>query len=310
MARKRFGRKKEAEPTTPQETVADDVITADEDILSADDIDNMSDKEFQEYLDELALGAESADEDTLSDDTPDDETPEPEGEELTPEPEPEETEGKEEKEEAAPFRTFATEDEYEAEIKKRIDSATKDKPESDKDSEKAVNRILRIAKKFYKDSENPLDEVANELEKQYAEAEDMDIDELRDKMSTEDDAEKWRAGEEQKANHEKARQDIIDKWNYEAEQLKFIDKDFDFAGALKNEKFKDALLNGKSVIEAYSLIKESEKEEKPAEDKKEQRESIDQNARQALKGTGESKFNPAKLSDKDFKAYIENIKNS
>lgn len=308
MARKRFGRKRDAEPTPSQETVADDVITADEDILSADDIDNMSDKEFQEYLDELALGADSADEDVLSDDTPDEETPEPEDKE--PEGEPEKTEGKEEKEETAPFKTFATEDEYEAEIKKRIKSATKDKPESDKDSEKAVNRIIRIAKKFYKDSENPLDEVANELEKQYAEAEDMDVDELRDKMSTEEDADKWRAGEEQKANHEKARQDIIDKWNYDAEQLKFIDKDFDFASAVKNEKFKDALLDGKSVIEAYSLIKESKKEEKPAEDKKEQRESIDQNARQALKGTGESKFNPAKLSDKDFKAYIENIKNS
>ena len=308
MARKRFGRKRDAEPTPSQETVADDVITADEDILSADDIDNMSDKEFQEYLDELALGADSADEDVLSDDTPDEETPEPEDKE--PEGEPGKTEGKEEKEETAPFKTFATEDEYEAEIKKRIKSATKDKPESDKDSEKAVNRILRIAKKFYKDSEDPLDEVANELEKQYAEANNMDVDKLRDEMSTEEDADKWRAGEEKKANHEKARQDIIDKWHYDAEQLKFIDKDFDFASAVKNEKFKDALLDGKSVIEAYSLIKESKKEEKPAEDKKEQRESIDQNARQALKGTGESKFNPAKLSDKDFKAYIENIKNS
>ena len=307
MALTKWGRKK-AEMTKPQESEPEKG-TGSNNAVSPSDIDNMSDEEFDRYLEELSDETQFVSEDEAEGDTNltdnDDEADNKKDDG-----------GEKEKDDGtnadvngepgndAPFKVFATESDYEAEVKKRIDEAVKkiDNPNSKEKS--SIDKICKIAKKFYKDSENPLEEVASELEKQYAENSGVEIDDLRKSMSDEEDAEKYRKQKKDKEDFERGRDEVISKWNSEAEQItKFIDSDFDFKTALKDEKFKDAILSGKSVLEAYSLIK------KP-ENKKAEREPIEQNARNSRKGTGGGKPNPAKLSDVDFKKYIENIKNS
>lgn len=302
--------KTETAENLSQETLSD--TGTEEKVLDADAITNMSDEEFEKYLEELSAkepdeeitdekgGEEDEESDSITEDKADESDTDAEDVPADEEP--------------APFKTFATEAEYEAEIEKRIKDAT---PKEEKKSNPAVDKITKLAKKLYGDSEDPLSDVADELEKQYAESEGMDVEELRSKMSTEEDAKKYRDEQDKKKKADDDRESIIKKWNDEAELIKHIDPDFDFKKALADEKFKDALLEGKSVHEAYMMLekaetKEETKEESKEEEKKEdaKREPLDQNGRNPRKGTGEGKANPAKLSDADFKKYIENIKNS
>ena len=78
--------------------------------------------------------------------------------------------------------------------------------------------------------------------------------------------------------------------------------EFDLAEAIKNKAFADELTNGATVFEAYKAMSTPPKAQP--------REEIFQNARSARKGTGGAAVNPAKLSDNEFRKYIENIKNS
>lgn len=95
---------------------------------------------------------------------------------------------------------------------------------------------------------------------------------------------------------------IVKEWQRDAEQLKIIVPEFDLAEAIKNKAFADALTNGATVFEAYKAM--------TTPPKSQPREEIFQNARSARKGTGGAAVNPAKLSDTEFRKYIENIKNS
>lgn len=98
------------------------------------------------------------------------------------------------------------------------------------------------------------------------------------------------------------REELVKQWQRDAEQLKILVPEFDLAEAVKNKAFYDALTSGATVIEAYKAMT------KPP--KTQPREEIFQNARSARKGTGGAAVNPAKLSDSEFRKYIENIKNS
>ena len=102
-------------------------------------------------------------------------------------------------------------------------------------------------------------------------------------------------------NGGKDRDTLIKQWLRDAEQLKCLVPEFDLNEWVGNEAFSAALSEGKTVFEAYAEIS--------SVPKKVQREEIAQNARSARRGTGSASHNPAKLSDKDFKAYIEKIRN-
>lgn len=103
-------------------------------------------------------------------------------------------------------------------------------------------------------------------------------------------------------NGEHKRQELIEKWKREAEELKAVMPEFDFASAVKNDTFKRALAEGKTVLAAYKEMTQLPKN--PVRDE------LHQNARSPRRGTGEVTLNPAKLSSEDFKKYIENIRNS
>lgn len=98
------------------------------------------------------------------------------------------------------------------------------------------------------------------------------------------------------------REQLVKQWQRDAEQLKILVPEFDLAEAVKNKAFHEALTSGATVIEAYKAM--------TTPPKTQPREEIFQNARSARKGTGGTAVNPAKLSDSEFRKYIENIKNS
>lgn len=107
---------------------------------------------------------------------------------------------------------------------------------------------------------------------------------------------------EQKADKANvSRDELISAWQRDAEQLKILVPDFNLDEAVKNTAFANALLNGKTVIEAYKETMQHPKQEK--------RQEIPQNARNARRGTGGTTLNPAKFSDADFRKYIDEIKN-
>ncbi len=311
MARK-WGKKAKEAPE--KDSLAPDTLNVeDEDTLTPEDIENMSDEEFNEYLER---GQDADLDEDLEDLEGEEEKTEEEEEETdldtTPEDDKAEPESK-----AEPFKTFETEADYEAEVEKRVNEALKDKPKADNKDKDVIDRIKRIAKKYFKDTKAPLEDVAMELEKQYAEHEGIDIDTLRESMDTEDDAEKWRNSEKDKADKEardKGKKDFIDKLNRDAESLKAIVSDFDLKEALKDKKFYNAILDGKSVLEAYNLMDKPEKaEDKPETDEEKEEKPERKNVENGLlkaKGTGSGRNNPATLSESEFKKYIDNIKNS
>lgn len=270
--------------------------------FGAEDIANMSDDEFEKYLDELSLPDEEGDGEATED-------IEEGGEEENPEPE--EVDGEamadDNTSDREPFRVFDSEEEYEKEVQKRIDEALSKKGN---EKPKSLKKLEKIAGKLYGDSEDPISTVADELEKQYADSEGIDISDLQKKMADEEDLKAFRKEKSEKEKAESDRDSIIKKWNEEAELICHIDKDFDFKKALADKDFKNALLEGKSVHEAYKILKDSEESKHQKEKKPSKSEIIDQNGQSPRKGTGEGKMNPASLSDKDFKKYIENIKNS
>ena len=94
---------------------------------------------------------------------------------------------------------------------------------------------------------------------------------------------------------------IIAVWQRDAHELRHLVPDFDLKSAISDKAFYDALLGGATVIEAYKKTLSVPKHP--------QREEIHQNAQSERRGTGSNTVNPAKLSDKEFRKYIENIRN-
>lgn len=313
MKHKLFGRKK-AEPEAPKATETE--TAADDNEITAETIDAMSDEEFSKYLDEISLsdtGSEDEAEEALTEEDETSPSEETTAEDADSEGEAEDEAEDEEKKPPAPFKTFDTEEDFEKAVSARVsEELSKNKPQD----EAEISRIRELADMFYKGSESPLSDVADELERQYAESEGTDVETLRSRMSTERDAKKWRDDKKRKDDANTKRDDIIKKWESEEEGLRHIDKDFSLKEAFKDEGFKSALLNGKSVFEAYAEMTDKQSEAK-AEDppgdtldkEPEKREPIMQNMAAAEKGTGEGRKNPATLSDKEFKKYISDIKN-
>lgn len=93
---------------------------------------------------------------------------------------------------------------------------------------------------------------------------------------------------------------VIEQWQSDAKYLAMLVPDFDFNAALQNDAFRRVLAEGGSVLAAYVTTAKA-----PAAPK---RSGIIQNAQNPRRGTGTAAFNPAKLSSKDFNAYIQKLK--
>lgn len=94
---------------------------------------------------------------------------------------------------------------------------------------------------------------------------------------------------------------IVALWQRDAAMLKLIVPEFDLDAAIRNATFKNSLMQGRTVFEAYAQTVRPESKS---------RDEILQNGQNGTRGTGEAVMNPAKLSSEEFKKYIERIRNS
>lgn len=92
----------------------------------------------------------------------------------------------------------------------------------------------------------------------------------------------------------------------EAEELKRKVPEFDFLKMLREDKdFRERILKGCTVEEAFYLSNRTKDEEAPRKKKIGMRE----NGRNGFRGTGASK-NVSNMSDEEFKKYIDSLKGS
>ena len=284
---------------------------------------DLSDDDFRNYINERRNAP--ADEDEEIDDftpVPQDETEDVPEDEADAE---ESAPGEEAEEEPAPpFRSFATEDEYNSVIQKAINEA-RSKWDLDNQAVKArYERMDRIARAYFPDDDNAFDALGDDLEAQYEERAGRSYDDYLDEEHRNDSASKWDAQEQAKADAITNREKIINKWVADAGNLKVIEPDFELEEALKNSKFTDALLAGDDVFAAYAKAYkgdpdpepepegEGESEEKPADEPEkepEQRKAVPQNGDSKSRRSGERRIDPSKMSSEEFKKYISRLKN-
>lgn len=318
--------RKETEVAHPQnnESQTEEVTQPQENAeQTPDSINQMTAEEFERYLEALDDKYPSYEDGTeyengiqqqVPQEAPADEGTEP----------PDETPNTEEGEEAQQaeqpqqkpkaFKTFDTEDEYTRDVNNRINEAFKKRfKENEREKQNAINdRLLRAAKGVYTNSSEPLNSLADDLESQAAESLNMSVDEYRKRQKDEYDAQAYRAERERVDALEAQKQELINSWERDAQQLKYIEPNFDLrTELLSNPEFKQAIQNGMSVMQAYAASRKSEADEKPQADeppKQPERKPISQNAQSSTASSGITSRNPANMSSADFKKYIDNIR--
>lgn len=301
-----FKRKKKSEPESAAE---------ERDVVSPSEL---SDEDFRNYIE--GRRNVPADDDGYYDEPLEDEDEAEEPEDASGDEAEEASDEEPTYEFKEPFRSFATEDEYNSVVQKAIDEA-RSKWDLDNEAVKArYDRMDRIARAFFPEDENAFDTLGDDLESQYEERAGRSFDDYLTEHKRDESASKWDAQEQAKADAESNRQKIIDKWVADAGNLKVIEPDFELEDALKNSTFTDALLSGDDVFAAYAKAykgdpdpePEPDSDEKP-EDKPEEkpasRKPLPQNGDSKSRRSGERSKNPASMTTEEFKEYIRRIKN-
>lgn len=323
------------ELTQPQEPETAEVAQPQGEI-TADDINSMTSDEFAKYMAELDNGSAGTD---VSVQTPE-ESPKGGTEEAA------EGAGAAEEAEAShaaslgastsvgePYRTFATEEEYNTDRQNAIDEAFKKRFRSNREQDELnkanadkLSRIERAVRGNYGESvgDNWADMLVNQLDEAAAQNRNIPVTEYQQQQKDSADLARYRAQEQQAQEQQTEQNRIIERWKAEGEELKKFVPTFDFKTASQNDAFRDVIIKGGSVAQAYLAGMNSH----PSQGKSEsaatsvragtnalqaaarpKRREISQNAQMAGKGTGESTVNPSTLSSEDFRKYIESRKN-
>lgn len=286
MAESMSGRK-EPELTTPAEAVKAELAKPQEeekDVVTPEMIADMTSDEFSEYLQNPEAYRARVDE-----------------------PAPEEAEEEEEEavEEAVqPFKSFATAEEYEADRKKAVEEAFNKRFKHAKENEERLSTITRRAKGNYPESDDPIRDMLDEMDNHAAESRGTSVEDYRRDLDERAELAEFRAYKNAQRQQQEENERTIRGWQREAAELKTLVPDFNFDAAIQNKTFADAISGGATVAQAYMLMQSKEPKQPEAKAK---RKEIAQNAMTKNKGTGESSVNPATMSDKDFKEYINRI---
>lgn len=290
----------------PQDSNSVEVVQPQEE-LTPESINNMTSEEFESYLTELGNKPDEAEETARENNQPSEETSEAEENSA------EETEvvNQEVREEnnnvpsaenaALPFRVFNTEAELDNEMNLRFRERMKKHNESiDK-----YSALEEMAKNFYPDADDPISAMQQDLEEQAAEKMNVTADEVRARTQDKLDAQKYRQQQKKETERQDRTNEIIKGWERDAQQIKFINPDFDLKEAIKNPEFKKILSGGGTVAQAYSQVYKS------APPKATERKQVVQNGQTSkLKGSGSTQVDPSKLSTKQFMEYINTRRNA
>ena len=120
----------------------------------------------------------------------------------------------------------------------------------------------------------------------------------KDKNETENGA----YSQESRRSYDDGRRQILERWFRDAERLKKEVPDFDLDEAMKNNEFRNYVINGMSVDGAYYAVKYKELTKNP-------RRSIMQNASSRALKPGSSMNDMLSMNDGDFRKRLRSIMN-
>ena len=271
----------EAEDNSAESQIAEQSAGA---VAKPRDIENMSDDDFNEYLKQVQSGN----------------VPEVPKEEPQDEPQTEDTEPEDTEEEIKPYKVYKTHDEFQQDFDRMIGERLK----KNRESLDLYDKVKLQARNFYGDAADDtaaVNALLADLTNQNADRRGVETDEYNRQIQDAEDARRWReqqraASEQeqrQNAQREQLQRDIAD--------VKRIVPAFDFNQAMQNETFRKAIMDGASVQTAY-MIANQPKPQKP------KRQPIKQVG--MLSGvSGRSDYDPSRLPDDEFGAYVERIMN-
>lgn len=205
-----------------------------------------------------------------------------------------------------PFKIFATQEDWQ----RTIDGIVGERLKSSRQSKEQLDSILQQAAAFYDtdDMTGLADRLIEDLRSQNADRRGIDIESYKRQQQTELELRQFKEHQQQEREKQEQIQQIQARWARESEELKRVIPNFDFDTAMKNPKFYDAVINnGQSLGIAYMM---SNQTPTPAPKPKQTRRPIIQNGNAAGASGGTVEFNPETASDADFERYINRIRNN
>lgn len=281
-----------------------------------DDIINMSDDDFEKYInnaknntipkDSSAPAVNESDDKSDTDDDTDNE-PSVADEDVSKNATPN-------AEQTVPFKSFATEGDFENAVQERINHAFGKRFQAERKQNEQLDALYARAKHFIPGitRENLLEKLADDMYEQARNNGD-DLSAMEEREALELKAlryeEQQRQIESQRKYNEQVERKRNEMLNHE-QLIQLMDDDFSIRGyAEKDKAFENDLRSGKTVIEAYKAAKKRNAETAANNPPRQiKRKSITQNATTPRKGSGDVKIDPSKYSDSDFLKYIERCK--
>ena len=242
---------------------------------------DMSDDDFEGYLDNLMNGSEPTREEK---EQPEDAKEEPE---------------KEEPENPKPFKSFATQKEYQAEIDRIFSKRHKDY----NDLKEKNNNLVEKIKEFYEadDEKTALELFDNQILQQKAESEGVTAEEYKKKSTIAAKAKAYDDIQAKNAEVETQRKRLFT----EESNIKSSNPAFDLRKMYATDPaFKSDLDQSGSAYANYVNRKSNPSEKPPAAKKKR---DFTESGSNPSASAGRVSTSPADLSDKDFEDYIKKI---
>lgn len=272
------------EVVQPQYEGAEDATASQE--ITTPDYNNMSDEEFANYLNSVQNDVEQTESEVQA-------QPETEVQEETGVTEPAQVDNK-------PFKSFATQEDYQGEIDRIIGERLK----KNRESMNTLEGLKELSQVFYggEDGDSALAQLVEDLQSQNAEKRGVSVEVYKQQTQDSIDARKYREQQQQATDRQSRIAEVQQKWQSESTELKKIVPDFDFNTAMQNKTFYKNIVEGMSVSNAYLASRQAEAPARPP-----QRKAIPQNGTMQSSTTGKVEANPASMSDADFMRYINKI---
>ena len=204
---------------------------------------------------------------------------------------------------AKPFRTFATQADYQTEINRIMGERLRKNREGMEKLEGLKQLALNLYGGF--DGDFALLKLTEELKNRAAGQKGMNVNNYGMYAKERPDAEQYREMERRRRERQQRSQDIYTRWMRESEDLKAIVPDFDFNKAMDNGTFHDCISRGMSVGAAYIA---STRNNPALQQPDTKRRSIPQNGSMSRNGVGKVEMNVNNMSDAEFQKYINKIR--
>lgn len=259
---------------------------------------DMSDDEFEEYLERIESGL-------ITDDDTDNFNASSEGTEEA-ERKAESESIPNEPEQSEPFRTFATQAEYQAEIDRIAAKRNKDYHQTKATMDDLANELMD----FYgvDDRDTAIQRFKNQMNQRKADERGLTVEEFTEQSETERKAKAYDKLETERARVQEVRSRLF----AEADQIKQSDSEFDLQSVYDTDAtFKADLDSTGSVYFAYAnkIKRDAAKKQTAVPQPKQQKQRAFKEGALSSSASGRVNTSTADLSDDEFEKYLKNIMN-